>query len=39
LWVTLNTSIHTAMRVEIDGPSSVISTSYLPLISNAHWPP
>jgi hypothetical protein len=36
LWVTLNTSIHTAMRVEIDGSSSVISTTYLPLIINAH---
>jgi hypothetical protein len=35
LWVTVNAAIHTATRVQIDGPPAVISTTYLPLIRNA----
>ena len=35
LWVTLNASIHTAMRVQIGGPPSANSTIYLPLVRNA----
>jgi hypothetical protein len=35
LWVTVNASIHTAIRVQISGPPPAISTTYVPLIRTA----
>jgi hypothetical protein len=34
LWVTVNSAIGAATRVQIDGPASAISSTYLPLIAH-----
>jgi hypothetical protein len=34
LWVTIHSAIGAATRVQIDGPASTISSTYLPLISH-----